>query len=220
MKYYNHGGITIYNADANALIDSLGVFDAVITDPPYGLGEQGSGINKDRAKGNYADFNDSPANVRDVIVPIIEALIKKTRCVILTPGIPCMALYPQPQSFGCIYQPASVGMQSFGNADAQPIFYYGLSATKKKMMGTPCSIQNTKGAGNINHPCPKPLHVMESLIERFTLPGQTILDPFMGSGTTLLAAKNLNRKCVGIDITKHYCDIAVQRLSQEVLDLF
>ena len=70
----------------------------------------------------------------------------------------------------------------------------------------------------IGHPCPKPLKPFQWLITESSTCGQTILDPFMGSGTTLVAAKQLNRKCIGIELEKKYCEIAAKRLRQEVFN--
>lgn len=67
-----------------------------------------------------------------------------------------------------------------------------------------------------DHPSPKPLAVVIWFLER--LGGNLILDPFMGSGTTLVAAKALGRKAIGIEIEEKYCEIAVNRLRQQVLD--
>jgi site-specific DNA-methyltransferase (adenine-specific) len=74
------------------------------------------------------------------------------------------------------------------------------------------------------HPTQKAMEVMQwcviSVADRYAKSTpQTIMDPFMGSGTTLLAAKNLGRKAIGIEIEERYCEIAAERLSQGVLDL-
>lgn len=77
-----------------------------------------------------------------------------------------------------------------------------------------------KGAARPDHPCPKPDGLMRELVSQFTDPGDTILDPFAGSGTTLYAAKRLGRKAIGIEINEQYAEVAAKRLSQGALDLF
>jgi site-specific DNA-methyltransferase (adenine-specific) len=70
---------------------------------------------------------------------------------------------------------------------------------------------------NTDHPHEKPIDLLEKLIITCTSLHAVVLDPFMGSGTSLLAAKRLNRQAIGIDIDERYCEIAVNRLQQEVL---
>lgn len=65
------------------------------------------------------------------------------------------------------------------------------------------------------HPTQKPLELMKILIELTTIENQIVLDPFAGSGTTLLAAKQLNRQYIGFETNKEYYDIAKQRLSMD-----
>jgi len=68
-----------------------------------------------------------------------------------------------------------------------------------------------------DHPTQKPVPVMEWLLRKLTTPADVILDPYAGSGTTLVAAKNLGRRAIGIEIDRHYCEVAVNRLRQQVL---
>lgn len=73
--------------------------------------------------------------------------------------------------------------------------------------------------GMDGHPCPFPEGLPSRCITATTDPGDTVLDPFMGSGTTMRAAKDLNRKAIGCDVSEAYCEIAAKRMAQEVLPL-
>lgn len=70
-----------------------------------------------------------------------------------------------------------------------------------------------------DHPCPRKITHAAFLVKWWSEPEDTVLDPFAGSGTTLVAAKQLGRKAIGIEINERYCEIAAKRLAQEVLDL-
>jgi len=67
------------------------------------------------------------------------------------------------------------------------------------------------------HPTQKPVELMKWILDKYSEPTDLILDPFLGSGTTAIAAKQLHRRYIGIEISQKYCDIAKQRLGQEVL---
>lgn len=214
--FYEDSRCTIYHADAREIIPALERVDLVLADPPYGI-EGAKGLGGERGRGDYtSDFTDDRAYIATVIVPIVRELTARFSCVVLTPGNRNLDLYPQSQSFGCFWQPAAVGLQTFGNVDAQPILYYGKNASKRTM-GVPCSYRLVETPEKNGHPCPKPLKTWARLLSNVSLEGHTVLDPFMGSGTTLRAAKDTGRYGIGIDIEERYCEIAAQRLAQEVL---
>jgi DNA modification methylase len=79
---------------------------------------------------------------------------------------------------------------------------------------------NLPGVSTKLHPAPFPLELAERLIRMFSFAGDTVLDPFMGTGTTILAAARWGRNSVGIEVDPHYFELAYRRLSKEVGDLF
>jgi len=82
-----------------------------------------------------------------------------------------------------------------------------------------CKIAIWKGPteSETEHPTEKPLWLFKRLVQASSNVGATILDPFMGSGTTLRAAKDLGRKAIGIELEEKYCEISAKRMAQEVL---
>ncbi len=140
--------------------------------------------------------------------------------IILTPGIANMCFYPQPNWCLCWHKPAAVSYNRFGGYNAwEPIFIYG-KIPKGKRLGQDYILYNTvnfkKGIESL-HPCPKPPGLWNILMDKFSLPGDLVLDPFIGSGTTARAAKDLKRQFIGIEINPEYCKIAEERLAQGVL---
>lgn len=223
--YYDHAGVTIYHGDCREVLLDVGTFDAVVTDPPYGVSFVGKVVRNygrsgsHKLSGPYASHDDTPDYVRSVVIPIIADLAAAGRRMVLTPGSRMMFDYPRPANVGALFFPSGAGMNAWGFSCSQPIYYYGTDPYKQVGLGNrPDSFSSTEAAEQNGHPCPKSLRVMRWMVTKASLPGHTVLDPFMGSGTTLRAAKDLNRKAIGIEIEERYCEIAAKRLGQEVLD--
>lgn len=215
--YYEHAGITIYHGDCREVLPQLQA-DVLITDPPYGVNFAGSATRHSVASGQtYEGFADTPDYVREVVIPAITVALGLVKRGAVTPGIRNARMYPLPDGEGVIWYPSGANSGPWGFVTHQPVYYYGkcpfLSTGRGSM---PTGFQSTEPAGENGHPCPKPIGQICWLVKRVSNEGETILDPFCGSGTTLQAAKDLNRRAIGIEIEEKYCEIAAKRLSQEV----
>lgn len=212
--YYEEAGIEIYHGDSR---EWDGIAGVMITDPPYGIDGGKGGDARDYAKGAYAgEWEDTPAYISDVCVPVVEAVLSKVTAAAVTPGIRCLGLYPTPSDIGCFWTPASVTHGPWGFTCFQPILYYGRDWRAGKG-ALPSGRAVTKRSKRNGHPCPKPLDAWAWLVDKVAPEGSVIVDPFMGSGTTLRAAKDSGRKAIGIEVEERYCEIAANRLRQEVL---
>ena len=216
MKPVIIGDATLYLADCMDVLPTLGKVDAVITDPPYGTGStKKSGLRKSKiAKSVYCGFFDSLENVIQEVIPSINLCIERFGRVALTCGFKAMWYYPKPAHVGSFqYGAGTTVMSCWGPALWQPILFYG--ADPKQGTLTPDSFQGCNDSDSditSDHPCPKPLKSWTRLVERASLLGDIVLDPFMGSGTTGVAAIQLGRKFIGIEREEKYFDIACRRI--------
>ncbi len=224
--YYDHAGIRIYHGDCREVLASFPDcfrVDALITDPPYGVNLGDHLAAKDRRKNrvlvkdHYASYEDSHENlIAVVVVGVIAALRIATRGLVFCAGTKVGA-FPEPDAIGGVYMPAGCGRSSWGFTNLATCMMYG-QAPRLELGAKPTVLRSSESAEKNGHPCPRPLGWMRWAVALASLEGETVIDPFMGSGTTLVAAKNLGRRAIGIEIEEKYCEIAAKRLSQEVLD--
>ena len=103
----------------------------------------------------------------------------------------------------------------------EPIFLYGVKMRKdlrRNFDVLSANPVNPRSAGH-DHPCPKPVDLMRQIVDWVCPTNGVLVDPFMGSGSTLRAAKDLGRRAIGIEQSERYCEIAARRMGQEVLAL-
>lgn len=209
--YYSDDYATIYLGDSLEVLPSI-TADVVVTDPPYGVGV------------DYADHDDT-AEALEALIADVWPLLSRFERVALTPGVSNIHRWPAPTWTLCWLNAASGGRSSWGFTTWQPVLVYGKDPYLAHGKGCrPDSVQMTTGGGALvaelatGHPCPKPIRFAHWVVERCVWDDEVIVDPFMGSGTTLRAAKDLGRKAIGIEKSERYCEIAAKRLAQEVLD--
>jgi DNA modification methylase len=211
--YYEDDWSTIYHGDCREILPSLNA-DVVLTDLPYGIGL------------DYSDtFDDSVDYLDELVGEALPLMQSSAPVVAFTCGIVNVWRFPPAKWMLCWYQANAVSSTGYwGFNQWQPVLVYGTDPYLRRGMGRRPDVVITAAPNNgkdkrLGHPCPKPIEAWTKVQHRVSPdPSDSVLDPFMGSGSTLVAAKNAGRRAVGIDIEERFCEIAATRLSQEVLD--
>lgn len=220
--FFQNSLVTLYNTDALALLPRLtpASFDAVVTDPPYGI--------RYRSKRRNPRFNttivaDDSLNALRAALPMLDRLLKPDRhlFVFAAPTMLSQAL----DAVSAHFHVKGVLVWDKGNAGSRGDCQAGFSQNWEAI------IHAAKGRRALNlprprtifrydwqssrdpvHPTAKPVPLMEWLIGKSTVPGELVLDPFMGSGVVPAAAARLGRHAVGIEVVRQYCQTSVKRL--------
>jgi site-specific DNA-methyltransferase (adenine-specific) len=235
--YYRDDAVTIYHGDALDVIAELSIdVDAVITDPPYASGTRlEAGKSSSGAMLRAGRFADRPIDLDQMTTTGFVWLMRAV-------AIGVYPLMRDGSSFLTFIDwrqwPNMVGALETANLRIQGMVvwdkgHFGMGNGFRSQHELICHASKgvptiyDKGVGNVlgfprqeptDHPSPKPLGLMQRLIRTVTKPGDLVLDPFMGGGTTLRAAKNEGRRVIGVESVERYCEATALRLGQEVMD--
>jgi DNA modification methylase len=211
--YYHDeaSGITIYHGDCRDILPDLkaDAVDLALTDPPYNVGI------------DYGTHDDNmpPDEWRRWASSWLLPLLAASTSTLISVGQARCADYAMVAPWKwllCWWKPAAMGRSPVGPCNWEPMALWGEGSGSKRgndFVRAPI----VPDASVDGHPCPKPEAWGRGFIALFPK-AETILDPFMGSGTTLVAAKQLGRRAIGIEIEEKYCEIAAERLRQTVFD--
>jgi DNA modification methylase len=206
--YFSEGDITIYHGDCREIFADVEPVDAVVlTDPPYGTGQ----------KIAYDVYRDTMPEW----IALMEWLLSLSNPMAFTMSHTRFFDLPKrPQWVGCWDKVYTGGITHVGASPSwEPICFYNLPAGDRGKRRwddifryVPHGFPFNVGRDPDGHPCPKPVALYQRLIA--VLPVGVIIDPMMGSGTTLRAAKDVGREAIGIDVSERYCEIAATNLAQ------
>lgn len=198
--------------------------DLAVTDPPYKLSQEyGSAIESDNLIAVASIYK---------IIPEISRVLRNGRfAVIFYDNRILPLLFETIKGSGLVYKRQIFLYRRWGNAhksfawmcctDPVCLLVKGsgkpFSPTIRIKTKHDCYIKSTPESISTKHPAQKPREIIEDIIGAFSNSNDLILDPFLGSGTTAVAAKQLGRRFIGIEINPDYCKIAEQRLAQEIL---
>lgn len=214
--YYEDDFVELHLGDCRG-VRGWTTADVLVTDPPYGMGFQSS-----RRKGpKLATIEgDRDTAARDAVVDLWGAV--KPALMFGRWSIPAPAGERQRLIWHKANNPGMGDLTMPWGPSHEEIHLFGrgwdLSKTGLKRTGSVITTNGVRGgaAGDENatgHPTPKPVSLMEALIAR--TPAGVIADPFAGSGATLIAARNLGRRAIGVEVEEKYCELIVSRLAQQ-----
>lgn len=208
--YYDHGGITIYNADCREVLPGLGTFDLLLTDPPYGIGVVVS-TNTDRNR----PWLERLGGVAGDDVPFEPAHLLDLKCpAILWGGNHYASRLPDSKGW-IAWDKATRNGLDLKHAEIE--FAWTDCVTRPRcfrhMWSGP---YRDSERGSRLHPTQKPVALMSWCLG-LVPEARTVIDPYMGSGPVAKACKERGLRYVGIELVEKYCEIAAKRLAQETL---
>ena len=221
--YYQDAYVTIYLGDCREILPNLEPVDLVLTDPPYSTPVMTS-FGREMVK-NYGDLS-----IQEYYLKSFEKEISKLmrgvgivviHCDDTYSGIIFKIFYHWHLCQFLVWDKGQIGMGSpFRRQHELMIFATQRANLEFEDMKIRSTVMKFKPIPSSNrlHGAEKPVEMERDIISGLCRNGGLILDPFMGSGTTLRAAKDLGRKVIGIEIEEKYCEIAAKRMAQEVLD--
>ena len=225
--YYQHDGITIYHGDCREIIPTIGKVDLLLSDPPYGIGLATDYANRFSSKaGNWWKNTDRSSQQRHTQIigddePFDPQHLLEIDCrAKVLWGGNCFASR-LPDSGGWFVWDKRNGKRDV-SAAAWPmgdgeIAWTDAGKGVRIFRHTWFGLIRDSEPGEHWHPTQKPVALMAWCIEKSKSTSGVIFDPYMGSGTTLRAAKDLRREAIGIEMEEKYCEIAARRMGQEVL---
>lgn len=212
--YYDHAGITIYNGDCLEIIHEIDA-QTLITDPVWPNASVPL-VGSDRPEMLFFEMWEMFTMTKKNTDRVKRAAIQ-VGCDTPPFFLDCIHL---PFFRTCWLEIARVGYKGRLLMTGDVAFMFGeppLSRPGAHVIPGRCMDADSSGKQSA-HPCPRKLKHVSWLVNWWSEPDDLIVDPFAGSGTTLLAAKNSGRRAVGIEIEEKYCEMAAKRLSQEVFD--
>lgn len=211
--YYEQSGIRIFHGEALDVLPTLGRFDLLLTDPPYGIGAGLRHAGRGNALVESVDYGDATWDDKTADHELARARLICKHQIIFGGNY-----YALPPSRCWLVWDKENGSNDY--ADCELAWTNLVKPVRRLVYRWHGMLQQPGRAKEKRvHPTQKPEPVMVWALQHAPADVQTVLDPFMGSGTTLVAAKRLGKRAVGIERDEGYCEMAAERLSQEALPM-